>query len=280
MPTLVRGGVVLPMSGPRQVLDPGSVLVDGTGIVAVGDVATLDADPRAADGRGGRRHRARRASPACTTATCIRGCCGARPSRCRCGTGCAPTSTRRTRRSTPEIARVASLHCYAEGLLAGTTSVMDMWRYMEGSAAVAADLGIRATLVPYVADAEGYDYFESIASNRKLLEAVPATAPAPTGGCGPGSASSTSCTARPSASPRPWRWPTSSPPASTPTRPRRCGRSASRSAAGDAGRSRCSPSGGSSGRGPSWPTASGSTTARSSCWRRPAPPWPTARART
>ena len=73
---------------------------------------------------------------------------------------------------TPEIARVASLHCYAEGLLAGTTSVMDMWRYMEGSAAVAADLGIRATLVPYVADAEGYDYFESIASNRKLLEAV------------------------------------------------------------------------------------------------------------
>jgi cytosine/adenosine deaminase-related metal-dependent hydrolase len=31
---------------------------------------------------------------------------------------------------TPEIARAASLHCYAEGLLAGTTSVMDMWRFM------------------------------------------------------------------------------------------------------------------------------------------------------
>ncbi|HEX2562570.1 MAG TPA: amidohydrolase family protein, partial [Acidimicrobiales bacterium] len=29
---------------------------------------------------------------------------------------------------TPEIARVASLQCYAEGLLAGTTSVMDRRR--------------------------------------------------------------------------------------------------------------------------------------------------------
>ena len=47
---------------------------------------------------------------------------------------------------------------------------MDMWRFMEGSADVAAELGIRATLVPYVADEEGYDYFESIESNRRLLE--------------------------------------------------------------------------------------------------------------
>jgi 5-methylthioadenosine/S-adenosylhomocysteine deaminase len=71
---------------------------------------------------------------------------------------------------TPEIARVASLQCYAESLLAGTTSVMDMWRFMGGSAEVATELGIRATLVPYVADEEGFDFFESIESNRRLLE--------------------------------------------------------------------------------------------------------------
>jgi 5-methylthioadenosine/S-adenosylhomocysteine deaminase len=70
---------------------------------------------------------------------------------------------------TPEIARVASLHCYAESLLAGTTSVMDMWRFMEGSAQAADEIGIRATLVPYVADETGYDYFESVESNRRLL---------------------------------------------------------------------------------------------------------------
>ena len=70
---------------------------------------------------------------------------------------------------TPEIAAAASMQCYAEGLLAGTTSVMDMWRFMEGSADAAATLGIRATLVPYVADGE-YDYFETIETNRRLLE--------------------------------------------------------------------------------------------------------------
>ena len=172
---------------------------------------------------------------------------------------------------TPEIARVASLQCYAEGLLAGTTSVMDMWRYMEGSAAVAAQLGIRATLVPYVADAEGYDYFESIASNRALLEAV---ADDRTGTDGRvrgwvGLEHLLYCT--PECFARPSRWPTSSLPASTLTRPRRCGRSTSRCPGGGGGRSRSSRSGASSARGPSWPTASGSTTGRSSCWRRPAP---------
>jgi 5-methylthioadenosine/S-adenosylhomocysteine deaminase len=70
---------------------------------------------------------------------------------------------------TPEIAATASLHCYAESVLAGTTSVMDMWRYMEGSAAAAETIGLRATLVPYVADGE-FDYFETLESNRRLLE--------------------------------------------------------------------------------------------------------------
>jgi 5-methylthioadenosine/S-adenosylhomocysteine deaminase len=47
---------------------------------------------------------------------------------------------------------------------------MDMWRYMEGSARAAEEVGIRATLVPYVADEDGFDYFESLASNRRLLD--------------------------------------------------------------------------------------------------------------
>jgi 5-methylthioadenosine/S-adenosylhomocysteine deaminase len=47
---------------------------------------------------------------------------------------------------------------------------MDMWRFMDRSAAAAEEVGIRATLVPYVADERGFDYFETIESNRKLLE--------------------------------------------------------------------------------------------------------------
>jgi 5-methylthioadenosine/S-adenosylhomocysteine deaminase len=171
MPTLVRGGVVLPMSGPRQVLDPGSVLIDGTGIVAVGDVATLDADPRAADAEvvDATGHAVIPGLQNCHLHSgLLRGTAESLSLWDWLRTYVDPAH----KALTPDIARVASLQCYAEGLLAGTTSVMDMWRYMEGSAAVAAQLGIRATLVPYVADAEGYDYFESIASNRALLEAV------------------------------------------------------------------------------------------------------------
>ena len=48
-PTLVRGGAVVPMDRPRRILHPGSVLLDGAAIVAVGTVEELDADPRARD---------------------------------------------------------------------------------------------------------------------------------------------------------------------------------------------------------------------------------------
>lgn len=171
MPTLVRNGIVLPMTGGRTLLDPGSVLLDGETIVAVGPVGELDADPRAAgaevvDATGhallpglhnGHLH-----------SGLLRGTAESLSLWDWLRTYVDPAH----RALTPEIARAASLQCYAEGLLAGTTSVMDMWRFMEGSASVAEELGIRATLVPYVADEEGYDYFESLDSNRRLLETV------------------------------------------------------------------------------------------------------------
>ena len=37
----------------------------------------------------------------------------------------------------PEEAALASRLCYAEALLSGTTTIVDMWRYMHGSAAAA-----------------------------------------------------------------------------------------------------------------------------------------------
>ena len=49
---------------------------------------------------------------------------------------------------TPEDSKIASYLCYAEALLSGTTTIVDMWRYMEGSAEAAQQLGIRAVLVP------------------------------------------------------------------------------------------------------------------------------------
>ncbi|MEM9134392.1 MAG: amidohydrolase, partial [Actinomycetota bacterium] len=69
---------------------------------------------------------------------------------------------------TPEIAEAASWMAYTEGLLGGTTSVLDMWRHMEGAARAADTLGIRATLAPYTADR--YPWFETLETNRRLLD--------------------------------------------------------------------------------------------------------------
>jgi 5-methylthioadenosine/S-adenosylhomocysteine deaminase len=168
--TLIRNGIVLPMTqGSRRALDPGSVLFDGDTIVAVGTVEEVDADPRTttAEVIDATDHAVIPGLQNCHMHSgLLRGTAEAMSLWDWLKTYVDPAH----KALTPEIARVASLQCYAESLLAGTTSVMDMWRFMEGSGDVAAELGIRATLVPYVADEEGFDFFESIASNRRLLE--------------------------------------------------------------------------------------------------------------
>ena len=100
---------------------------------------------------------------------------------------------------TPEIAEAASLHCYAESVLAGH-------HVGDGHVAVHGGLGGRRPRPsasgprssPTSPTSEGYDYFET---HRDRTDACSSpTAPPPTDGCAPGSASSTSSTARPSAS--------------------------------------------------------------------------------
>jgi 5-methylthioadenosine/S-adenosylhomocysteine deaminase len=67
-------------------------------------------------------------------------------------------------------AEIASYLCYAEALLSGTTTIVDMWRHMHGSAKAAAQLGIRAVLVPYVAEHPDHDYFETLNTNEALIK--------------------------------------------------------------------------------------------------------------
>ncbi len=70
----------------------------------------------------------------------------------------------------PEEAEIASKLCYAEALLSGTTTVVDMWRYLDGSARVAQTLGNRAVLVSYVGEHPDYNYFDSLDDNERLIE--------------------------------------------------------------------------------------------------------------
>jgi len=165
--TLIRGGIVLPIAGDKTIHDPGSVLMDGTDIVAVGSVEELDAlagDAEVLDVTG---HAVIPGLHNCHLHSgLLRGTAESMSLWDWLKTYVDPAH----KALTPEIAEVASLLCYTESLRSGTVSVMDMWRYMEGSAEAAETVGIRATLVPYVADEEGFDYFESLESNRRLLE--------------------------------------------------------------------------------------------------------------
>jgi 5-methylthioadenosine/S-adenosylhomocysteine deaminase len=172
MSVLVTGGIVLPMTGARTWFDPGAVLFDADGkILAVGPAPAVAADSRAAgaelvDATG------RAVLPGLHNCHMHSGLLRGTAESMALWDWLRSYVDPAHRALTPEIAAVASRLCYAESVLAGTTSLMDMWRYMEGSAAAADEIGLRATLVPYLADEVGYDYFESLESNRKLLEEV------------------------------------------------------------------------------------------------------------
>jgi 5-methylthioadenosine/S-adenosylhomocysteine deaminase len=171
--TLIKGGIVLPMEGRRVRFDPGSVLIDGRDIVAVGPVDEMDSEARDADVVDASGHAV---IPGLHNthlhSGLLRGTAESKSLWDWLKVYVDPAH----RALTPEIAEAASMLCYTEGLRAGTTSVMDMWRFMEGSARAAETIGIRATLVPYVADVEGFDYFETLESNRRLLESHRETA--------------------------------------------------------------------------------------------------------
>jgi 5-methylthioadenosine/S-adenosylhomocysteine deaminase len=67
-------------------------------------------------------------------------------------------------------AEAASWLCYAEAVLSGTTTLVDMWRFMDGSARAAQAIGNRLVAVPYVGAHPDYNYFDTIDDNERLLE--------------------------------------------------------------------------------------------------------------
>jgi len=164
---LLRGGSVLPMEGDKVSFDPGSVLVVDGKIEAVGTVEDVDRYP---------------ATGAVTTIDAAGRAVMPGMHNCHLHSGLLRGTAESMalwewlenhvdpahRALTPEIAEAASWMAYTEGLRGGTTSVLDMWRFMEGSARAAETIGIRATLAPYTADL--YDYFETLETNRRLLE--------------------------------------------------------------------------------------------------------------
>lgn len=74
------------------------------------------------------------------------------------------------RACTPDDAYHASRLCYLECLKNGTTTVMDMYRFMNKSAEAATELGMKLHLAPYAADVMPYDFFETTKSNEDFIK--------------------------------------------------------------------------------------------------------------
>lgn len=70
----------------------------------------------------------------------------------------------------PHEAEAASWLCYAESVLSGTTTLVDMWRFMDGSARAAGGIGNRLVAVPYVGAHPDYDYFDTLDDNEHMIE--------------------------------------------------------------------------------------------------------------
>jgi 5-methylthioadenosine/S-adenosylhomocysteine deaminase len=164
---LLSGATVLPCEGEKRWYDPGAILVEGGRIVAVGTPDEVAHHPAVGsvpevDLTG------HVLIPGITNGHLHSGLLRGTAESLAVWEWLENHIDPAHRALTAEIAEAASWVAYTESLRFGTTSVLDMWRHMEGSARAAEAIGIRSTLVPYTADR--YDWFESLESNRRLLD--------------------------------------------------------------------------------------------------------------
>src|SRR3989442_3092823 len=144
---LIRAGTVLPMVERGQVFDPGSVLIEGKEIVAVGAVDEVDARATGATVIDASGHAVIPGLQNCHLHSgLLRGTAESMSLWDWLKAYVDPAH----KALTPEIAEAASLLCYTESVRFGTTSVMDMWRFMEGTAPAREPAWNRAHPRPYL----------------------------------------------------------------------------------------------------------------------------------
>ncbi|MBW4040805.1 MAG: amidohydrolase [Acidobacteria bacterium] len=166
MSTLLTADLAVPDATTRQVLERAGVLVDGDTITAVGAAAALRAaHPEAEEVPLGEAVLLPGLINAHHHSGVLRGTAEHLPVWKWLEVHIDPMH----RVLLPHEAEAAARLCYAEGLLAGTTTVVDMWRHMDGAARAARELGNRLVSVNYVGAHPDHDFFDSLDDNERML---------------------------------------------------------------------------------------------------------------
>jgi 5-methylthioadenosine/S-adenosylhomocysteine deaminase len=166
MKTLYTADFVLTMDAADTVIEDGAILVDGTRIAAVGGRAELAARHLAAQTR---RLPARLLMPGLVNTHSHSGLLRGTAEHLPVWEWLRVHIDPMHRVLRPEEAEAAAWLCYAESLLGGTTTVVDMWRYMDGAARAAEALGNRLVTVNYVGAHPDHDYFDTLDDNERML---------------------------------------------------------------------------------------------------------------
>ena len=165
---LFAADFVLTMDAANRVINDGAVLVRGDRIAAVGTLADLQRDyPHAAL----RKLPERLLMPGLINVHCHSGMLRGTAEGLPVWEWLTQYINPMHRVLEAPEAEAASWLCYAEAVLSGTTTLVDMWRFMDGSGRAAQPIGNRLVVVPYVGAHPDYNYFDTIDDNERMLEA-------------------------------------------------------------------------------------------------------------
>ncbi|RUS46424.1 amidohydrolase [Cohnella sp. AR92] len=164
---LITGGTVLTVNAANEVIETGAVLIENGRIADVGEAAVLEAKYSNVERLDSAGHVV---LPGLVNLHLHSGLIRGTAEDLPVFEWLTKYVDPKHRALTDELAFAAARLSYTEGLLSGTTCVMDMYRFMHRCADAAEQLGLRATLAPYVVDKPGMDYFESLDKNIRLVE--------------------------------------------------------------------------------------------------------------
>jgi 5-methylthioadenosine/S-adenosylhomocysteine deaminase len=176
MRTLYTADFVLPMDAGHSVIPDGALLVDGSKIVAVGPAADLGPAAAVTPGTALRPLPGRLLMPGLVNTHMHSGLLRGTAEQLPVWEWLRVHIDPMHRVLRPEEAEAAAWLCYAEAILSGTTTVVDMWRYLDGAVRAATRLGNRLVTVNYTGAHPDHDYFDTPDDNERLLRTAHGTA--------------------------------------------------------------------------------------------------------